>query len=362
MIQDLRFAVRMLLKKPGITFIAILTLSLGIGANTAIFSVVHAVLLKPLPYADPERLVMLWESSEKIGGEFDVRISNFLAWREEQQVFAQLAAYQYQDFNLSSGNRPERIQGVLVTATLFSLLGVQPAAGRNFLPEEERYGQHRVVIVSHDFWRRRFGDDPQTQDTQGWRERALTLNGETYRVIGMMPAGFEIARGGGMPKGLAYAPRADLWTPIPFKPEDRANIRRYPIVIGRLRPEVTMEHAQSTMTELARRLDPSEPHKIVKLVALSEQLTGKVRPALLVLLGAVGLVLLIACANVANLKLAGTAARRREFALRAALGASRLRLARQVVTEGLLLSALAGASGWLLAHWFRNLIVAFQPR
>jgi putative ABC transport system permease protein len=361
MIQDLRFAVRMLLKKPGFALTAILTLSLGVGANTAIFSVVHAVLLKPLPYADPERLVMLWESSAKIGGEFDVRISDFLAWRDEQQVFAQLAAFQYQDFNLSSSDRPERIQGVLVTANLFPLLGVQPATGRNFLPEEEHYGRHRVVIVSHDFWLQRFGDDPQTQDTQGWRERTLTLNGETYRVIGIAPAGLEIARGGGMPQGLAFAPRADLWMPIPFKPEDRGNFSRYPIVIGRLRPEVTMEHANSAMTALARRLDPSEPHKIVKLVALSEQLTGKVRPALLVLLGAVGLVLLIACANVANLKLAGAAARRREFALRAALGASRLRLARQVVTEGLLLSVMAGAFGWLLAHWLRNLIVAFSP-
>ncbi len=363
--QDLRYGARMLVKNPGFTLVAVITLALGIGANTAIFSVVHAVLLKPLPYTDPERLVMVWESSAKSGGEFTPRIKNFLVWREQQQVFAQLGAFQYQDFNLSGGDRPERIQGVRVTANLFSLLGVQPAAGRDFLPEEELDGQHRVVIISHDFWRRRFGDDPQTQDTQGWRERTLTLNGEAYRVIGVAPAGFEIARGGGMPQGLAFAPRADLWTPIAFKPEDRVNIRRYYDVVGRLRPEVTIEQAQSAMTTLARRLDrshtPSESSESVKLVALSQQLTGKVRPALLVLLGAVSLVLLIACANVANLKLAGAAARRREFALRAALGASRLRLARQVVTEGLLLSVIAGVGGWLLAHLLRNLIVAFSP-
>src|SRR5262249_12506844 len=212
---------------------------------------------------------------------------------------------------------------------------------------------------SHDFWRRRFGND--LPDTQSWREKTLTLNGETYRVIGIMPAGFEIAGGGGMPQELAFAPRAELWTPIPFKPEDQANIRRYPIVVGRLRSDATLEQAQAEMTALARRLDPSESQMCVKLVALSEQLTGKVRPALLVLLGAVGLVLLIACANVANLKLVGTVARRREFALRAAPGAKRLRLARQVVAEGLMLSVTAGAGGWLLAHWLRNLIVAFSP-
>jgi putative ABC transport system permease protein len=359
--QDLRFGVRMLAKKPGFTLMAVITLALGIGANTAIFSVVRAVLLKPLPYKDSERLVMVWESGEKTGGEFDVRINHFLAWRDEQQVFTQLAAYQYKDFNLSGGDRPERIQGALVTSNLFPLLGAQPAAGRDFLPEEERDGRHRVVIVSYDFWLRRFGGAPNPQDAQGWREKTLTLNGEAYRVVGIMPAGFEIARGGGMPQGLAFAARVDLWAPFPFKPEDHANFSRYPIVVGGLRPGVTTEQAQSAMTALARRLDPSESTMSVKLVSLGEQLTGKVRPALLVLLGAVGLVLLIACANVANLKLAGAAARRREFALRAALGASRLRLARQMVTEGLLLSLIAGACGWLLAHWLRDLIVAFSP-
>jgi len=155
MVQDLRFALRMLLRKPGLTLIAVLTLSLGIGANTAIFSVVNAVLLKPLPYANPERLVMLWESGAKTGGVFDARMSNFLAWRDAQEVFTQLGAYQYQDFNLSGGERPERIQGVFVTANLFPLLGVQPVEGRNFAPEEERASQHQVVIVSHDFWRQR---------------------------------------------------------------------------------------------------------------------------------------------------------------------------------------------------------------
>jgi len=359
MIQDLRFAVRMLLKKPSFTLISILTLSLGIGANTAIFSVVYSVLLKPLPYKDPERLVMVWESSAKRSDEVTVRINNFLAWRERQQVFTQLAAFQYQDFNLSSSDRPERLQGVWVTANLLPLLGVQPVMGRNFLPEEEHYGQHRIVIVSYDFWLQHLGAEPELQG------KTLILNGEKYQVIGVAPAGFEIARGGGMQQGLEFSPRVDLWTPIPFKPGDRDNIRRHLHVIGRMRPEVSMEQAQNSMAALARTLDrphnPSESLASIKLIALSEQLTGKVRPALLVLLGAVGLVMLIACANVANLKLAGAAARRGEIALRAALGASRLRLARQMVTEGLLLSVIAGAGGWLLAHWLRNLIVAFSP-
>jgi putative ABC transport system permease protein len=355
MVQDLRFALRMLLRKPGLTLIAVLTLGLAIGANTAIFSVIHAVLLKPLPYANPERLVMLWESDARTGGVFDVRTSNFLAWRDAQQVFTHLGGYQYQDFNLSGGERPERIQGVFVTANLFPLLGVQPIRGRNFAPEEERAGQHQVVIVSHDFWRQHLGGGRDMQ------AKTLRLNGETYRVIGVMPAAFEIARGGGMPQGLAFARQADLWIPFPFKPDDRKNFSRYPIVIGRLRSDLTVDAAQSVMTPLARRLDQSEPNLSVKLIPLSEQLTGKARPVLLVLLGAVGLVLLIACANVANLKLAGAAARRREFALRAALGATRLRLARQMLTEGLLLSMLAGVGGWMLAHWLRGLIVAFSP-
>src|SRR5215475_3674241 len=208
--QDLRFGARMLVKNPGFTLMAVITLALGIGANTAIFSVIRAVLLKPLPYTDPERLFIVWESDAKSGGEFDVRTSHFLAWRDEQQVFAGLAAFQYQDFNLSGGDRPERIQGVLVTANLFPLLGAQPAAGRNFLPEEEHDGRHRVVIISQDFQRRYFGAEPHPQDPRDWRERTLTLNGEAYRVIGVMPSGFEIARGGGMPQGLAFTPRADF--------------------------------------------------------------------------------------------------------------------------------------------------------
>ena len=357
--QDVRYGARVLLKNPGFALNVMLTLALGIGANTAIFSVVNAVLLRPLPYANPGKLAMVWESNTKDGGEIAVRVNNFLAWREQQQVFEQLGAFQYQDFNLSGGDRPERIQGLRVTANLFSLVGVRPAAGRDFLPEEERDGQHRVVIISQDFDRRYFGAAPYPQG------KILILNGKTYQVVGIMPAGFEVVRGGGMPQGLEFIPRTDLWVPIPFKPEDRANIRRYFHVVGRLRPEVTMEQGQNAMTNLARMLGrdstPAESTQSVKLVALSEQLTGKVRAALLILLGAVGLVLLIACANIANLKLARAAARQREFALRAALGASRWRLVRQVMTEGLLLSMIAGAGGWLLARWLLHLILLLSP-
>ena len=357
--QDLRYGARMLLRRPAFTLIAVVTLALGIGANTAVFSVIHAVLLRPLPYADPERLMMLWESDAKEGGEFAVRVKNFLAWRDQQQAFVQLAAFQYQDLNLSGGDRPERVQGLSVTADLFPLLGVRPAGGRDFLPEEEQEGRHRVVIISDDFRRRHFGADPRPQG------KTLTFNGEAYEVIGVMPPGFEVARGGGMPRGLEIMPRTDVWTPIAFKPDDRENIRRYLHVVGRLRPEVTPAAAQAEMTALARRLDrehtPSDSPESVKLVPLEEQVTGKARPALYVLFGAVGLVLLIACANVANLKLTAAVARQREFAVRAALGASGGRLARQLITEGLLLSLLAGAAGLALAHGLCRLIVAFRP-
>lgn len=357
--RDLLFGLRMIRKNPGFSLVAILTLALGIGATTAIFSVVNGVLLHPLPYADPERLVMIWESGAKTGGEYAVRVQNFLSWRQQQQVFDQIAAFQYQDFNLTGGDQPERLQGVYVTANLFPLLGVSPSMGRNFSPTEERFGQHRVVIINQEFRRRYFGAEANPVG------KPISLNGEPYDVIGVMPEGFEIARGGGMRQGLEFRPQADFWVPYPFKPEDQTNINRYFHVIGRLRADGTIEQTQNAMGALARSLDrdhtPADSPEGVKLIPLYEQLNGKIRPALLMLFGAVGLVLLIACANVANLNVTRAAARQREFAVRAALGANRGRLLRQMLTEGLLLSMLAGIGGAMLAYWLQHLIVTFSP-
>src|SRR5262245_43123696 len=354
-IQDLRFGARMLLKNPGFTLIAALTLALGIGANTAIFSVVDATLLRPLPYPESERLVMLWSTSKTpAGGRFSVGVTDYRAWREQNQLFRGLGAFWYGDFNLTSdGQNAERVQGAFVTANFFSVLGVAPALGRGFQSADEEFGQHQVVLLSHELWQRRYGGDPQLVG------RGIKLGGVTYTVVGVMPQGMAF---------LDNSPRPELWTPLSFAAGDNKTTRDtyFLRLVGRLKPGVSLEQARADVSAIAERMKTEFGEVSGTVVSLREQIIGNVRRGLLVLLGAVAFVLLVACVNVANLLLARAASREREFAVRAALGASRARIIWQSLVESAPLGLLGGVAGLLLAYWglelMRSLLPASLPR
>jgi putative ABC transport system permease protein len=346
LIKDLRSAARMMVKQPLFTAVAVVALALGIGANTAIFTVVNAVLLRPLPYDDPDHLVWLWDTQPQLATA-PASLPDFIDWKDQNQSFEYLAAFQSGNMFTDEGNGAQDTRVGLVTPDLFSLFRVKPLLGRTFTEEETQPGRFRVAVLSQSMWQRRFGSDPNVLG------QSLDLSGAAYTIIGVIPAGF------GFPN------EAQLWRPLPIDPMRLDRGPHYLRVIGRLKPGVTLAESQAEMSAIGARLSEQYPEKIarhgIKLQLLSDVVVGDVRPALFVILGAVGFVLLIACANVANLLLARAGSRQREMAIRTALGAGRSRIIRQLLTESVSLAAAGGAAGLLVAVWGVDSLVSLAP-
>jgi putative ABC transport system permease protein len=357
--QDLRYSTRMLAKAPGFTLIVVMILALGIGANTVIFSSVYAVLLRPLPFYQPEQLALVKESLPQLGWNMmSATPAEFLDYRDGNRVFSETAAFTPTWMNLTGSGEPQRVQIARVSANLFQLLGVQPRQGRVFMPEEDQVGRANVVIISHDFWQRYFGADAASVG------QVVRLNDRPFIVVGVMPPHFQFPY-----KGVAFEEPPAMWVPLALTEEEK-QIRGTDYmygVIGRLRPGITREQAQADIMTVAAHFQRDYPnvYRDVQLTAtvvgLQQDVVENVRSPLLLLLGAVGMVLLIACANIANLLLARAVTRQKEMAIRCALGAGNWRILRQLLTESMLLALLGGGCGLALAIWAMEAVARFAP-
>jgi predicted permease len=349
LIQDLRYGLRMLVRNPGFAVVAVIALALGIGANTAIFSVVNGVLLQPLPYHDPDRLVRVYETSPGFQT-MSVACPNYFDWRDQSRSFSGMAGIRWEDYDVTGGGQPEHLNGKMVSADFFRVMGIRPVLGRDFDPRTDRLGNAPVVLISGGLWSRRFGSNPGVLGSQ------LRMNGQSYTIVGVVPADFQIEG------------KADVYTVL--EQWDSFLIRTREMhpgmfVVGRLKSGVSQGQAESEMMAIAARLAEAYPKSNaghgVSIRPLTSTIVGDVRPTLLVLLGAVGFVLLIACANVANLLLARFAGRQKEIAIRAAIGAGRGRVVRQLLTESVVLALAGGVAGLAIARWGTRAMVAAVP-
>ena len=342
--RDVRFAIRMLRRSPGFSLVALLTFALGIGVNAAVFTVYNGVLLRPLPYPDADRITMVWMDNRRQQIREDITsYPNYMDWRTQSSSFAHMAAFTPASFNLTGAGDPERLRGAVATANFFDVMGLQPLVGRVYTSQEETPGKDAVVVLSHGLWQRRFGG---AGDAIG---KTITLNGQPHEIIGVMPGTLKVPED------------AELWKPLAPSDDDRQARNSFWLpVIGRLKPGVSVEQAQTEMNGITGRLEQAFPNQKgfgAYVVSLHRQIVGDIERSLVVLLGAVGFVLLIACANLGNLMLGRSAARRKELAIRTALGAARGRLVRQMVTETFVLAMAGSLLGLLLAYWATGFFV-----